>query len=80
FAHGQNAYELELMVAYGMNPLEVLRSATSVNAKVFHLDKEVGRIKENLKADILVVTGDPSKNISDLRQVKWVMKDGILYE
>ncbi|AYB30713.1 metal-dependent hydrolase family protein [Chryseolinea soli] len=80
FAHGQNAYELELMVAYGMNPLEVLRSATSVNAKVFHLDKEVGRIKENLKADILVVKGDPSKNISDLRQVKWVMKDGVLYE
>lgn len=80
FAHGQNAYELELMVAYGMNPLDVLRSATSINAKAFHLDKEVGKIKENLKADILVVTGDPSKNISDLRQVKWVMKNGVLYE
>jgi imidazolonepropionase-like amidohydrolase len=80
FAHGQNAYELELMVAYGMTPLDVLRAATSTNAKIFHLDNEVGRIKENLKADILVVKGDPSKNISDLRQVKWVMKDGVLYE
>jgi len=80
FAHGQNATELEMMVDYGMSPLDVLRSATSVNAKVFHLEKEVGKIAENLKADILIIEGDPSKNISDLHKVKWVMKNGVIYQ
>jgi imidazolonepropionase-like amidohydrolase len=78
FAHGDNARELELMVQYGMPSLNVLKSATSVNAKVFHIDKEVGKILAGLKADILVVKGDPTKNISDLRNVVWVMKDGTI--
>jgi imidazolonepropionase-like amidohydrolase len=80
FAHGDNARELELMVEYGMKPVDVLRSATSVNAKVFHLENEVGKIAAKLKADILVVQGDPSKSISDLRKIVLVMKDGVLYK
>ncbi len=79
FPHGENALEMELMVEYGMKTMDVLKAATSVNARAFHLDKEVGFIKEGLKADVLVVTGDPSKSISDLRKVKFVMKDGIIY-
>ena len=78
FAHGDNARELELMVDYGMQSIDVLKSATSINAKVFHIDKEVGKILTGLKADILVVKGDPTKNISDLRNVVWVMKDGVI--
>jgi imidazolonepropionase-like amidohydrolase len=78
FAHGDNARELEFMVQYGMPSLDVLKSATSVNAKVFHIEKEVGKILAGLKADILVVKGDPTKNISDLRNVVWVMKDGAI--
>ena len=79
FPHGDNAREMELMVDYGMKPIDVLQSATSVNADVFKINDKVGRIKPGLFADILVVKGDPSKNIHDLRNIKLVMKDGVIY-
>ncbi|MBS1952075.1 MAG: amidohydrolase family protein [Bacteroidetes bacterium] len=79
FPHGENVLEIELMVEYGLPVMNALKAATSVNAKAFHLDKELGFLKEGLKADIVVVTGDPSKNISDLRKIKFVMKDGVIY-
>jgi len=79
FAHGENVRELEMMTEYGMMADAVLRSATSVNADVFGIANLTGRIKENLKADILVVQGDPTKNISDLKKIKFVMKDGVVY-
>ncbi|MFN7792110.1 MAG: amidohydrolase family protein, partial [Cyclobacteriaceae bacterium] len=60
FPHGENALEMELMVEYGMKPMEVLKAATTINAKAFHLDQQVGAIKEGLKADLLIVSGDPS--------------------
>ena len=79
FPHGDNAREMELMVDYGMNALYVLRSATSVNADVFQINKIAGRIKPGLCADILVVRGDPSLNMHDIGNVKLVMKDGHIY-
>ena len=79
FPHGDNAREMELMVDYGMKPIDVLQSATSVNADVFKINDKVGRIKPGLFADILVVKGDPSKNIHDIRNIKLVMKDGLIY-
>jgi len=79
FTHGDNAREMEAMVDYGMKPLEVLRSATSVNADVFRIGDEVGRVRPGLLADLLVVEGDPSQNISQVRKVRWVMKEGIIY-
>ena len=79
FTHGDNVRELEMMTEYGMMADRVLRSATSVNADVFGIANITGRIKENLKADILVVQGDPTKNISDLRKIRLVMKDGVVY-
>jgi imidazolonepropionase-like amidohydrolase len=80
FPHGENALEMELMVEYGMNHLDVLKAATTVNAKAFHLDTQIGAIKEGLKADVIIVTGDPSKSMADLRKVKFVMKDGVIYK
>lgn len=79
YAHGENALEMELMVEYGMKPIDVLKAATSVNAKTFHLEGFTGSIRPGLKADLMLVTGDPSANISDCRKVKWVMKDGVVY-
>lgn len=79
FPHGENVLEMELMVEYGMPVLDVLKAATSVNARAFHLENQVGFIKPGLKADLLIVSGNPSKNISDLRKVKFVMKDGVVY-
>ncbi len=79
YPHGENVLEMELMVEYGMKTMDVLKAATSVNARTFHLENQVGFVKEGLKADLVIVTGDPSKNISDLRKVKFVMKDGVVY-
>ena len=80
YPHGENALEMELMVEYGMPPLDVLKAATSINSRAFHLDNTVGFIKEGLMADLIIVTGDPSKNISDVRKVNFVMKDGVVYK
>ena len=79
FPHGENVLEMELMVEYGMKTMDVLKAATSVNSRAFHLEKQVGFINPGMMADLLVVTGDPSKNISDLRKVLWVMKAGVVY-
>ena len=79
FPHGENVREMELMVEYGMNALDVLKAATSVNAHAFHLNGLVGTIKEGLKADLVIVTGNPAASISDLRKVVFVMKDGVVY-
>jgi imidazolonepropionase-like amidohydrolase len=79
FAHGDNALEMELMVEYGMKPIQVLQAATSVNAKAFQLDDLLGSLKTGLKADLLIVDGDPSNDIKALRNVKFVMKDGVVY-
>ncbi|WP_421764918.1 amidohydrolase family protein [Ekhidna sp.] len=79
FEHGENVRELELMVEYGMKRMDVLKSVTSVNAEVFGL-QSLGRLQEGFLADIIVVAGDPSKNIADLYQVKLVMKDGTIYK
>lgn len=79
FSHGNNAMEMEDMVDYGMKPLDVLRSATSINADAFRLGGRLGRIKPGLLADLVVVSGNPAMNISDVRKVVWVMKDGVIY-
>ncbi len=80
FPHGDNAREMELMVEYGMKPLDVLKSATSVNADVFQISDKAGRIKTGMPADILVVEGNPLTQISHIRKVKLVMKEGKLYK
>jgi imidazolonepropionase-like amidohydrolase len=79
FAHGNNAKEMELMVEYGMKPIEVLQSATSVNASVFGYADKVGSIKKGLLADVIAVEGDPSKDIKNIRNITLIMKDGIKY-
>lgn len=79
YPHGDNAREMELMVEYGMKPLEVLRSATSVNADVFGYGDKIGRIKSGLLADLIAVPEDPTIDIKTVRQVRFVMKDGKIY-
>ena len=79
FTHGENYRELELMVEYGMSPMNVLKSATSVNARVFHLD-QLGQLKNGFLADVIAVDGNPVENIKAMEAVLFVMKDGIIYK
>ncbi len=76
FAHGDNVRELELMVAYGMPALDALRSATSVNGDVLHMETQIGRVAPTLLADLIAVDGDPTVDISVLRRLTLVMKGG----
>ncbi|MDQ2771495.1 MAG: amidohydrolase family protein [Bacteroidota bacterium] len=79
FPHGDNAREMEQLVRdYGLSPLLVLRQATSGNAQVFHL-ADRGRLAPGLLADLVAVAGDPTQDVSAVRQVRLVMKGGVLY-
>jgi imidazolonepropionase-like amidohydrolase len=80
FAHGDGAKELELLVEYGMTPVQALKSATSVAAKALHTADKIGAVKAELLADLVAVDGDPTTDIKALRKVKLVMKGGVLYK
>ena len=81
FPHGENVYEMELLAEYGgMKALDILKAATTVNARALHMENEIGAIKVGMKADIMAVTGNPALNISDLRKVSFVMRDGVIYK
>lgn len=76
FTHGTNVRELEMMVEYGMSTMAVLKSVTSGNADALGL-QHLGRIKAGMYADIIAVEENPGKDISTLRNVVLVMKNGV---
>ena len=80
YPHGENVLEMELMVEYGMQPMDVLKAATSVNSKAFHLEDRLGFLKPGFISDVVVVSGDPTKNISAIRNILFVMKEGVVYK
>jgi imidazolonepropionase-like amidohydrolase len=80
YTHGDNAREMEMMVDYGMKPIDVLKSATSVNADAFGYSEDIGRIKKNLRADIIAVASDPSTDIKSIRKIIFIMKNGKIYK
>ena len=78
FTHGDNARELELMVEYGMSPIEALRAATSGNARMLHLESDIGSIGPGMLADLVAVGGDPTLDVSAVRDVRFVMQAGTI--
>jgi imidazolonepropionase-like amidohydrolase len=80
FPHGDNARELDAMVAYGMAPAAALKSATSVAARVLHMENQIGWVKSGLYADLAAFDGDPTRDIAALHRVKFVMKNGVVYK
>ncbi|HML15555.1 MAG TPA: amidohydrolase family protein [Bryobacteraceae bacterium] len=78
FPHGDNARELEAMVDFGMPPVDALKAATSVAGQVLHMD--IGVVRSGMLADLIAVDGDPAREISAIRRVRFVMKGGAIYK
>jgi imidazolonepropionase-like amidohydrolase len=76
FAHGENARELELMVAYGMSPVRALRAATITAAKVLGRSDTLGRVAEGYVADLVAIRGNPPQDPKVCRDVVLVLKEG----
>lgn len=79
FTHGDNAREVEMLVDYGMPAVDALKSATSVASRVLHMDTRIGMVKSGLLADVIAVDGDPTRDITALHHVRFVMKGGTTY-
>jgi imidazolonepropionase-like amidohydrolase len=79
FPHGTQAREFELMVQYGMKPLDVLKADLLNGAKLLDWDRELGALKPGYDADIIAVPGNPLDDISVLKRVSFVMKAGVIY-
>jgi imidazolonepropionase-like amidohydrolase len=77
YTHGENWREMVLMQEAGMPAIQVLTAATSGNARIFHLT-ELGALKPGLLADIVVVEGDPTRDVAAVRSVRLVMKGGVV--
>ncbi len=78
-AHGRNADELFCRVRAGQSPMEAITSATSLTAGALGLGDHIGAIAPGFDADLIAVRGDPSRDIETLRQIKFVMRAGVVY-
>jgi imidazolonepropionase-like amidohydrolase len=74
--HGRNADEFELMVAHGMTPATAIQAATVNAAELLGVREEVGSLEPGKRADLIAVSGDPLQDVTVLKQVEFVMKDG----
>ena len=69
--------ELELLVESGLTPMQAIVAGTLENARYFHAAERLGSIESGKLADLILVEGDPSKNISNMRRIKRVMLNGV---
>ncbi len=79
FPHGTQAREMELMVEYGMKPVDVLRADLLHSAKLLGWAGRIGELKAGYYADVIAVLGDPTRDIAALGKVQFVMKNGVVY-
>ncbi|HEY4962752.1 MAG TPA: amidohydrolase family protein [Terriglobales bacterium] len=79
FPHGTQAREFELMVQYGMSPVAVLQADLINGAQLLGWEGQIGALKPGYFADVIAVPGDPTKDLSVLKRVNFVMKGGVIY-
>ena len=75
-SHGVQAEHLVVLTQWGATPAYVLKMATSVNAAILHRDKDLGSVEKGKLADIIATDGDPLQDITEIQNVKFVMKGG----
>ncbi len=78
--HGRNADEFELMVKHGMSASAAIQAATMNAATLLGVEKEVGSLEPGKAADVIAVAGDPITDITTLKSVRFVMKDGRVFK
>ena len=72
--------EVELLVEVGLTPVEAIQIASYNGARQLGVEKDIGSVEVGKAADLVVIAGDPSKNISDIRKTETVFKDGVGYD
>ncbi|HEY4772514.1 MAG TPA: amidohydrolase family protein [Steroidobacteraceae bacterium] len=80
YPHGQNAHEFELMVQAGMPPIFTLQAATTHAAQLLKHEKDLGSLSAGKFADVIAVPGNPLDDISLMKRVSFVMKEGVIYK
>ena len=73
-------WELQLLVDYGLSRADSLRAATIVGADLMGMPHELGQVKEGYLADLIAVDGDPLSDLDVLKNVPFVMKDGVVHK
>jgi imidazolonepropionase-like amidohydrolase len=77
--HGPSVYaEMEAMQSAGMKPIQVLLASTRGGATAMGLEKEIGTVEKGKSADLLIVAGDPTKDVANLRKVRYVVRGGVV--
>lgn len=79
FPHGTQSREMELMVEYGMAPADVLKADLIHGARLLDWEGKIGQLKSGFYADVIAVRGNPLQDIKVLKDVAFVMKDGVVY-
>lgn len=80
-SHGRNAEEfVDRVHDCGMDPMEAMVAANSLGAEALGMEKQIGTIAPGMQADIIALDGDPLKDITAVRRVVFVMKDGVVYK